>query len=247
MRVLPQSAPRSTRLLAIDTACDACSVAFWEDGAVISSCRREMARGHAEALMPMVADTMGDAGAEFGALDLIAATIGPGSFTGLRTGLAAARGFALSLSIPLIGVTSTHAIAIAALRSATRTSAPRAVTVVINSRRADLYVQHFDAAHSPLGDPYTAFPEEIMGTLDQNGLILAGDATAQVMDLVSAEGRDLNISVFPVTGPDAVFVAEVAASRWRNRSMGEKSFPNELLYLRAPEAVKPPAQGRLRQ
>lgn len=247
MSVLSQSTPPYTRLLAIDTACDACSVAVWTNGAAVSSHRQEMKRGHAEALLPLVTQTMDDAEAGFDTLDLIAVTIGPGSFTGLRTGLAAARGFAMALSIPLIGVTSTQAIALAAHRLAPDIGLGRPVTVVINSRREDLYVQHFDSELAPLGDPYTSRPKEILGTIAQNGVILAGDATAQVIASDPAGGRNPDISVFPVTGPDAVFVAEVGADRWSNRSMGEEIFPDKPLYLRAPEAVRPIAQGRLRQ
>jgi tRNA threonylcarbamoyl adenosine modification protein YeaZ len=81
------------RVLAIDTALAACAVAVFEtDGArMLARESLAMARGHAEALLPLIARVMDEAGIEFSALDRIAVTIGPGSFTGLRVGIAAAR------------------------------------------------------------------------------------------------------------------------------------------------------------
>jgi len=235
------------RLLAIDTACAACSAALWIDGVVVSSRLREMVRGQAEALMPMVAEVMHEARAEFAALDLIAVTIGPGSFTGLRTGLAAARGIALARSLPLIGVTTTESIALAAYRLAVDTDLRRPITVVLNSRRDALYVQHFTAELAPIGGPFTAMPEEIARSAPDSGVIFAGDATGRIMEIVQARFYSSYISCFPVSGSDATFVAEVAANRWNSRPMKETSFPNKLLYLRAPDAVQPVEQGRLRQ
>ena len=74
MNVLSQSAQSAIKLVAIDTACGACSAALWSDGVVVSSRFREMVRGQAEALMPMVVDVMRDAQVDFAALDLIAVT-----------------------------------------------------------------------------------------------------------------------------------------------------------------------------
>jgi tRNA threonylcarbamoyladenosine biosynthesis protein TsaB len=246
MSVLSQSAPGALKLLAIDTACAACSAALWIDGVVVSFRLREMVRGQAEALMPMVIEIMHEARAEFAALDLIAVTIGPGSFTGLRTGLAAARGLALARSLPLIGVTTTEVIALAAYRLAADTDLRRPITVVLNSRRDDLYVQHFTAGLAPIGAPFTALPEEIARAAPESGVIFAGDATGQIMDIVRAGSCSPYISCFPVSGSDATFVAEVAAKRWSSCPMKEGSFPDKLLYLRAPDAIQPVEQGRLR-
>ncbi|MHA1569433.1 MAG: tRNA (adenosine(37)-N6)-threonylcarbamoyltransferase complex dimerization subunit type 1 TsaB, partial [Alphaproteobacteria bacterium] len=84
------------KLLALDTATGACSVAIWHEGGVLRRRVAEMAHGHAEALMPMVREVMHAAGASFTDLDAFAVTVGPGAFTGLRIGLAAARGMALA-------------------------------------------------------------------------------------------------------------------------------------------------------
>src|SRR5512140_3047147 len=101
------------RVLAIDTALEACSAAVLDTGrgVVTASESLVMVRGHAEALMPLVARVMDRAEIEFGELDRIAVTTGPGSFTGLRVGISAARGIALAAGKPVVGVTTLTAYA----------------------------------------------------------------------------------------------------------------------------------------
>src|SRR5207245_2123184 len=100
-------------ILAIDTALDACAAAVLDTsaGGVIAQESQAMKRGHAEALMPLIARVVKASGVAFAALDRIAATTGPGSFTGLRVGLSAARGIALAASKPVVGVTTLTAFA----------------------------------------------------------------------------------------------------------------------------------------
>lgn len=100
-------------ILAIDTALEACSAAIFDsaEGSVIASDSQIMARGHAEALMPILAAVMKEAAISYAALDRIAVTVGPGSFTGLRVGIAAARGIALATHKPAIGITTLEALA----------------------------------------------------------------------------------------------------------------------------------------
>ncbi len=105
------------KVLAIDSALGACSAAVW-DQTVMSGQQKIMSRGHVEELLPMVQAVVTESGLEFAQLELIAVSIGPGSFTGLRAGLAAARGLGLALNIPVHGVTTLEAVAAAAVRSA---------------------------------------------------------------------------------------------------------------------------------
>ena len=234
------------KLLAIDTAGNACSAALWHDGKIVSSRFLEMTRGQAEAVMPMIMCVMGEGRMEFSALDAIAVTIGPGSFTGLRTGLAAARGLALSRSLPLVGVTTTEAIALAGSHQLPGHRCDRPVTVLLNSRRNDLYVQHFASNLSPLGVPFAALPEDIVMNCPGGGVIFAGDALDQIKDIVAGSRALTNITFVPVVAPDAVFVASVAADKWSNCSVKESLFPQKLLYSRAPEAALPVGKGQLR-
>lgn len=101
-------------LLAIDTSGDVCGLALAEAGCLRASANRAMTRGHAEALLPMLAGLLDDEGLSPADIDRIAVTVGPGSFTGLRVGIAAARGLALALGIPAEGFGTLEAIALAA-------------------------------------------------------------------------------------------------------------------------------------
>ena len=98
-------------ILAVDTALGACSAALLADGRILAGSHCEMQRGHAEALAPMVRSVMQDAGLDFLALDRIAVTTGPGTFTGQRVGLAFARALGLALRKPVIGVTTLDTMA----------------------------------------------------------------------------------------------------------------------------------------
>lgn len=102
------------RLLAIDTALEACSVAVLDgegEDMRLTAASEVLGRGHAERLMGMIGEVMAEAGTAFTALDRIVVTTGPGSFTGLRVGLAAARGIALVVGAPAVGVTTLAALA----------------------------------------------------------------------------------------------------------------------------------------
>jgi tRNA threonylcarbamoyladenosine biosynthesis protein TsaB len=99
-------------VLAFDTSAGACSAAvLGGDGTVLARRCEALERGHAERLLPMLRDVLAEAGVEIADLALLAVTIGPGTFTGIRIGLAAARGLALASGLPLVGVTSLEAVA----------------------------------------------------------------------------------------------------------------------------------------
>ncbi len=140
------------KILAIDTACSACSVGVLTAEGVIAARSELMMRGHAESLMPMVRSVLADAECEFSDVSLIAVTVGPGSFTGIRTGLAAARGLGVALGVQVSGVTTLEAIAAATISSATVTGKP-CILAAIETRRTDLYVQLFESEPGPGGVP----------------------------------------------------------------------------------------------
>jgi tRNA threonylcarbamoyladenosine biosynthesis protein TsaB len=139
------------RVLAIDTALEACSAAVLDTGqaAILASETQLMVRGHAEALIPLVASVMLQAGLGFGDIDRVAVTTGPGSFTGLRVGIAAARGFGLAASKPVVGVTTLAALA--APYIAADDSLP--IAAAIDARHQHLYLQLFGSGGRTLIPP----------------------------------------------------------------------------------------------
>lgn len=135
------------RILAIDTSCGAASVAVVESGRVepLAVVSRAMARGHAEALAPMVEETAKSIDRGLASLDRIAVTTGPGSFTGIRIGLALARSMGLALGIPVVGVPTLAAFAAPLL------STPRqgVIAVAIDARHGSAYFQLFEFREAP--------------------------------------------------------------------------------------------------
>ena len=129
------------RVLAIDTALGACAAAVLDArlGEVLASESLPMQRGHAEAIMPLIARVMDAAFVDFALLDRIAVTVGPGSFTGLRVGIAAARGIALAAGKPAIGLSTLSALA--APHVASRAGAT--IMAAIDGRNEQVYFQVF--------------------------------------------------------------------------------------------------------
>ena len=109
------------KILAVDTALGACSVAALLDDAIVAHRWIAMLRGHAEALAPMVQETLEDAHVQLGEFDRLAVTTGPGTFTGQRVGLAFMRGLRLALARPLVGITTLEAMAEAAKAESAKT------------------------------------------------------------------------------------------------------------------------------
>lgn len=224
-------------VLAADTATAACSTALWCDGKVRARESVAMPRGHAEALMPMIARTVAAAGTKLRDIDLVAVTVGPGSFTGLRAGLAAARGLAMALARPCAGVTTLEAIA-AAVATNSRRHEP--LLVALDSKRGQLFVQMFDACGTASDDPGVCAPDELRERVPQDPVAIVGDAAEiAAMALTRAGVRAHAVNAPPQ--PDPGLVAMIAA---RRRDTGD--LPPVPLYLRSPDAKRPRFGGRQR-
>ena len=209
------------KILGLDTAMAACSVAVVDaaSGAILAAAFQTMERGHAEALAPMVVQVMHEAGLPLSAIDRIAVTIGPGTFTGVRIGLALARGLGLALGIPVAGIDTLTAIA------ANDTSG-MPLFVVSEARNGEVYAALFDGRGHQLIPPRVMTRAEVGGYLPPSGLLL-GTAAQSVL---AASGRnDLRISPAGNLPVARVFAGLAAVSEI------PAAMPSPL-YLRSPDA-----------
>ena len=221
---------RPDSLLAFDCAGAACSAAVWRDGAVVAHHHEAMARGHSERLVPMIDTVMRESGLSYEALDAIAVTCGPGGFTGVRIGLATARGLALASGRPLLGF-SNFAVLAEAVPEAELSG--RTLAVVLDAKRADLFFQTFATKGAAEGEPGAALPDELDKLLPPGPVLLAGDAASQAVAALEAAGRDVR-TASAAGAADAADLAGLAA-----RLEPGQSAPTRPIYLRPPDVTRP--------
>lgn len=200
--------------LSIDTCLGACSCAVVRDDRPLASAFEPMTRGHQERLATMVETVMAQADLAFADLDRIAVTVGPGSFTGLRVGLAFAKGLGLALGKPVVGVGALEALG---------AEEPGRTLALADARRGQVYWQAFDNGR-PLNEASASTLEDAIAFFDP--------------DIVTGPGADLAAARFPAASltarpaPDPVAVARLGASRL-------DPAPPRPLYLRSPDAKLP--------
>lgn len=208
-------------ILALDTCLTACSAAILDGETVLAARSEAMPRGHQERLAPLVRELMIEAGVAFGGLTRVGVTVGPGSFTGLRVGLAFAKGLSAALGVPCVGVGALEALAF---------GRPGFVVAAIDARREQVYVQLF-------GDGVA---------LTAPDALAAGTAAARIAEVyhggpatLVGSGAPLLAPALPTAttltpdGPDPVAVARLAGRG------PAPSHPPRPLYLRAPDAKLP--------
>ncbi len=222
-------------ILALDAAGLGCSVAVSLGEEVVVEQRIDTMHGQAEALLPLVDKVMREARQAPAALDLVVATVGPGSFTGIRAGLAAARGIALATDARLLGVTSFDAVAVGAVRS--NCPETRFLLVALESRREDLYVQFFDPHGDALGEPAAIMPflfrEVVASTIGANPLLVAGDAAQRA---APALAQRPGTAILENSAPGAVGTLRAGLRLLRLGSAADAPRP---LYLRPPDVRLP--------
>lgn len=210
------------RVLALDTALERCSAAVLDGGRTLAWRSEAMARGHQERLGPLVRETMAETGIGFGDLDRIGVSVGPGSFTGLRVGLAFAKGLGFALGRPVVGVGTLEALAASA--------EGEIVAAVVDAKRGQLWMQVFGGGRALMA-PDSLEPDLARARLAEfagaGRMTLVGSGAEQVRDVVA------NARISNVLAPDPVALARLTAGA------REPVAPPRPLYLRAPDAKQP--------
>jgi len=187
-----------------------------------------MKRGHAEALMPLIARVMKESGISFATLDRIAVTTGPGSFTGLRVGLSAARGIALAAGKPVVGLTTLTAYAAPVVSR----NGEQPVISAIDARHDQVYFQVVSGDGSSLILPRVGSIDEALDAARFGAPHLVGNAAKILADRWPADAPP-PFKVDPQPAPDITWVA------WLGAAVNPDTAPARPLYLRAPDAKLP--------
>ncbi|HWV53766.1 tRNA (adenosine(37)-N6)-threonylcarbamoyltransferase complex dimerization subunit type 1 TsaB [Pseudorhodoplanes sp.] len=213
-------------VLAIDTALEACSAAIFDSGqaAILASESEIMSRGHAEASMPLLDRVMREAGIDFFALDRIAVTVGPGSFTGLRVGIAAARGIALAAKKEVVGITTLAALA--APYIAADPNMP--VAAAVDGRHRHVYFELYGAQGRVLLSPRIIPVEDAVHAAAGASARLVGSGAAMMAELWPDPTHLPPID--ERRSPDIDWVARLGARAEL------RAAPPKPLYLRPPDA-----------
>ncbi|CAL74009.1 putative Glycoprotease family protein [Bradyrhizobium sp. ORS 278] len=222
-------------ILAIDTALDHCAagVLNTDSAEMIAQDTLPMKRGHAEALMPLLARVMQQSGIGFPELDRIAVTTGPGSFTGLRVGLSAARGIGLAAHKPVVGVTTLSAYAAPVVGE----DRDHPVISAIDARHDHVYYQVVSGSGEALVAPQVAAIDDVLVAARFGAPHLVGNAASVLAERWRASDP-APVAVDVSAGPDIMWVA------WLGAAADPALAPARPFYLRAPD-VKPPAQAAL--
>lgn len=219
---------RPMRILAIDTALGACSACVLEQGSLEPLAREQiaMARGHAEALMPMLERVMGRLKGGFSSLTRVAVTVGPGSYTGLRVGLSAARAIGLAAKLPVIGVSTLAATAASLIGR----EPGRVIASAIDARHGSVYFQALTAEGRALVGMRLVSLRDAARAIGAGPVSLAGSGAHLVAREAWTIGLDA-VVVDPDPAPDVIWVARLGLLA------DPESAPPQPIYLRAPEAT----------
>ncbi len=221
------------RILAIDTALPAVSVCVLDssDKTPLASETIAMSRGHAEAIMPMIERVMFATSDEFTGIDRIAITIGPGSFTGIRVGLAAARALGLALAKPVVGVSTLHAFAIPLILA----HDPKPMLACIDARHGNVYAQIFESAGVDNAPPQFLRLAEAVKLVGNRTCRVTGNAA----ELVAAEAKKFGLEFEVCSACLAPAIAHVAFLGLLAEEGDGRPRP---VYLKAVDAT--PISGR---
>lgn len=229
------------KILALSTSTHRGSAALVRDGEALAEVAYADLQGHAERLFEAVDALLARAGERRGSIEGLACDVGPGSFTGVRVGVASAKGMAFGLGLPLAGVVSLQAMAAAAF-AAGEAGPGDVVVAAVDAKKSEVFVAAYDASEKVLVAPCTrAIGPEAFAIVEAPAggrLVVVGEVAATValpegMRLARGPALDL---------PDAVWIARLAAPRMGSAGDGDEVEP---LYVRPPDAVVSPGRGTL--
>ena len=227
-------------VLAFDTCLGAVSVAVrWQSAHGDWQMRHAFEvrqGGHAERLMPMIEEVMDEAGLAFSDLHRLAVTVGPGSFTGVRVGVAAARGLALASGLPVVAATSLAVMAHGAEQQLGASRGGRLLVVAVDAHRGMIYAQRFESAPDEPEQPLLLTPEEAAALVAERAAIVVGSAAHVLAGAIAAAGGEAQAHLADLQ-PDARSLALMAGDL-------APSSPLRPLYLRPPD-VRPQADKSL--
>lgn len=225
------SADRPPLLLAVDTSGPACQAVVAEGSKILAGRSQPMLRGHGEALVPMVEAVLVDAGVDYESLDRLGTTIGPGSFTGIRIALSAARSFAATLNLPLVPIGTLEALALSDALESTL-AVPRAVA--LDARNDQVYGQRFDAAGEALDEPASMADLAFIAAIEPESRLI-GSAQPVLAALARASKKPVTLGLAePV--PRLAALAQLAAQ-------GTPVAHPSPLYLKPADAVAAKPSG----
>ena len=191
-------------ILAIDTATGPCSAAVWKDGRVAAYCENAKPVMQSASLMGLIEDALKQSGTSYQDLTAVACTVGPGSFTGIRVGLAAARAIAFACKIPGLGFTTLDVLAHGAK------DGTHPITAVLNAGKGEYYVQYYDAAANAISDAALASPESIgvkdtrvAGNVPLANTNITFPRADLLAALAAAQADALMLTPFYIREPDA--------------------------------------------
>jgi tRNA threonylcarbamoyl adenosine modification protein YeaZ len=221
----------NTTILALEASASQLSIALMRDGCLLATRQHLAAHGHAVGIVPLTIETLHEAGETFDAITHVATGCGPGSFTGIRVTLAAAKGFCMAYQAVGVGISGLQALAGAASDAAPHVTS--ACLTLADTRRGTLYAQIFDGDAQPASHIFessvTNLPRLIDGDLLASGLRIVGAERAAVADSLNTAG--VSTTLPPVEDmPTASMIAHLAAAQIKR---GETT-PLEPLYLADP-------------